>query len=319
MSWTEVGTEVRKAELLPPKFQALVAAARKRGDRWRAAHLVEANKYGGRKRIGFIIWIPSPEILGTAQTGLFAGETSVKTAYRFSRSHPLARSLKEAHHADAFTGWKRKGFRSHGLPTFAHWLEYRAIRERAGKGYHGFKFWQTGMWRRWRDPMARRGWPKYPGAVYKEPHSNPRRSRRVRKNAGWPKHPFLAYGTLVRATQPIRWRDVRIPKGALGKVLRMLDGGEGVHVAFDKYGTMQCLAYEVRPVSGPQTGRAAKNPRVTIQFYRDRNGVIRRWGTGVKSSLPDRRVLLVDYKHGGIFDTWKSGDERNFDLVKRLN
>ena len=178
MSWTEVGTAVKRAELLPPKFQTLVAAARKRGHKWYAAHYIRADKGGGKRRIGFILWIPKPEILGTSQTGLFVGETSEKTAYRFDRSHPLARTLKEAHHADVFSGWKRKGFRSHGMPTFAHWLEYREIRERAGKGHHGFKFWQAAMWRRWRDPMSRRGWPKYPGAVYKQPYSNPR--RRVR-------------------------------------------------------------------------------------------------------------------------------------------
>lgn len=65
-------------------------------------------------------------------------------------------------------------------------------------------------------------------------------------------------------------------------------------------------------------GRPARNPRITIQFYRDRKGVIRAWGTGMQSRLPDRHVLLVDYKHGGIFDTWKSGGGRNFELVKHL-
>ena len=62
-----------------------------------------------------------------------------------------------------------------------------------------------------------------------------------------------------------------------------------------------------------------RTPRITIQFYRDKNGVIRGWNTGAKASLPARHVLLVDYRHGGIFDTWKSGGGRNYDLVKRLD
>lgn len=175
MSWTEVGAAVRKPELLPPKFQALVAAARKRGHKWYAAHYVRADKGGGRRRIGFIVWIPKPGILGFSQTGLFVGETEEKTAFRFERSHPLARTLKEAHHVSVFTDWKRKGFRSHGRPTFAHWLEYREIRERAGKKAHGYEFWRKGMERRWHSGPFR-GWrPQYEGAVYKAAHYNSRR------------------------------------------------------------------------------------------------------------------------------------------------
>lgn len=179
MSWTEVGTAVRKTSLLPPKLQALVEAARRRGHKWYAAHYIRADKGGERRRIGFIIWIPKPEILGTSHTGLCVGETKVKTSYRFTRSHPMARSIKEAHHADVLSGWERKGFRSHGYPTFVHWMEYREIRERAGKTAHGYQFWRAAMVRRWRDPMSGRGWPKYEGAVYKMPYSNPR--RRVRR------------------------------------------------------------------------------------------------------------------------------------------
>src|ERR1700687_205025 len=232
MSWTEIGTAVKRVATLPPKFQALIAPACKRGHKWYAALYIRADKGGAKRQFGYALWIPKPEILAYSTTGLFVGESHEKTVFRYARSHPLARTLKEAHHADVFSDWKRKGFRSHGYPTFVHWLEYREIRKRAGKGSHGFEFWRAGMARRWRDPMSRRGWPKYPGAVYKTAHSNP--------------------------------------------------------------------------------------GRITIQYYRGRSGVIRHWGTGAKGTLPARHVLLVDYKHGGIFDTWMEDGARSWQLVKHL-
>jgi hypothetical protein len=191
MSWTEIGSAVKQVSLLPEKFQRIVAAARKRGHKWFASRYIRGDKGGAKRQIGYAIWIPKAEILGFSQTGIFVGETKEKTAFRFVRSHPLARTLKEAHHADVFTDWKRKGFRSHGYPNFAHWLEYRDIREREKKSVHNFNAWQGVMSRRWRDPMGHRAWPKYPGMVQKPAYYNPNRNVRT-ELVLWGFHP--SYG-----------------------------------------------------------------------------------------------------------------------------
>ncbi len=263
MSWLELGSKITKLDLLHPAIQSVARGALRRGLKWHAYRMVEVNKYGGRQQYGQFLWVPKANLIGHLEvappgSGGFIGHgpKPVPHALRWERPHPLARNIKEVWNAHQWGTYQKGRIRRYGGslssgPEFAHWLEAREAAEREGRTIPPYREWSKEMSEPFHSVWWREGWT----SKGRPPARNPR--RRARRNAGWPKHPFLRYGTPVVATQPIRWKDVRIPKGARGKVLRMLDGGEGVHVDFGRYGTMQCLAYEVRPVGG----HAARNPR----------------------------------------------------------
>ena len=62
---------------------------------------------------------------------------------------------------------------------------------------------------------------------------------------------YIPYGTKVLTTKRVQWHGLNIPKGTPGKVVRMLEGGDGVRVEFDngsKYGSFDLWIGEVRVV-----------------------------------------------------------------------
>jgi hypothetical protein len=60
---------------------------------------------------------------------------------------------------------------------------------------------------------------------------------------------YLPSGTKVRTTKAIHWHNLHIPKGAVGLVDRMLEGGAAARVKFDdRYGSFDCWADELRVV-----------------------------------------------------------------------
>lgn len=44
---------------------------------------------------------------------------------------------------------------------------------------------------------------------------------------------YIPTRTRVKTTKPIRWRDLRIRKGATGEIVRMLEGGLAARIKFD--------------------------------------------------------------------------------------
>jgi hypothetical protein len=61
---------------------------------------------------------------------------------------------------------------------------------------------------------------------------------------------YLPAGTKVRTTKRIQWHGLDIPKGSVGAVTRMLEGGAAASVKFDepKYGSFDCWADELRRI-----------------------------------------------------------------------
>ena len=242
--------------------------------------LYQGRQGRGQAEFGFILWIPKPEILAVATTGLFVGETKEKTAFRYARSHPLARTLKEAHHADVFSDWKRKGWRSHGYPTFAHWLEYREIRKRAGKGHHGYQFWQAAMVRRWRDPDGAARMAEVPGSRLQDAVLEPARASRLRFKD-------LSVGEVFvfGSEHDPRFLTSGLAKGPwIKRSTREYEHVDdvGKPVAQKKYGAFRIIVGSIN-ADVIRVQRPAQNKgRITIQYFRDRDGVIRHWETGAK-------------------------------------
>jgi len=69
----------------------------------------------------------------------------------------------------------------------------------------------------------------------------------------WPRggrQNFLPSGTKVKTTKSVRWHDLHIPRGAAGRIVRMLEGGEAARIMFDNedYGSFDLWVNEFRPV-----------------------------------------------------------------------
>lgn len=62
---------------------------------------------------------------------------------------------------------------------------------------------------------------------------------------------YLPSGSKVKTTKAIDWHGLHIPKGTVGEIVRMLEGGAAAKVKFDdgrKYGSFDCWADELRIV-----------------------------------------------------------------------
>ena len=94
------------------------------------------------------------------------------------------------------------------------------------------------------------------GGVYGK-QSVVRRKRRSRRNP----LSYIPYGTSVKTTKAIHWHGLHIPKGAIGKVERMLEGGEAARVDFgDRYGKFDVWVNEIRPHLRRPATWGRKNP-----------------------------------------------------------
>lgn len=77
------------------------------------------------------------------------------------------------------------------------------------------------------------------------------------------KMPYLPAGTKVRTTKRVQWHGLDIPKGTVGEVVLMLEGGEAVRVKFDdgrRYGSFDVWANEIQVVK-EQRPRPRPTPR----------------------------------------------------------
>jgi hypothetical protein len=346
MSWLELGSRIMKLDKLHSTIQNVARGAIRRGMKWFAYRVTEVDKYGGRQPYGQWLWIPKANLIGHVSIappgsgGFITGQGSktIPFSVSWSRPHPLARTVKEIWYAYNWGHSRRGKLQRYGsrdislAPGYEHWLEAREIAKREGRTIAPWDKWRSEMsepfhstwWRQGEDFRHRR-------AGLERTHWKARSNSR---NPG-PRLRFkdLSVGEVfIFASQ----RDPRFLTSGMAKgpwIKRSTREYEhvddvGKPVAQKRYGAFRIIVGSVNADvirvqnSARNKGRIStsrRNPRITIQFYRDRNGVIRKWGTGSKASLPDRHVLLVDYKHGGIFDTWKKGGGRNFDLVKALD
>lgn len=246
MSWLELGTRIMKVDLLHPSIQNVARGATRRGLKWQAYRISEVSKYGGRQDYGQWLWVPKANLIGHVSiappgSGGFIGkgDKPYYHAVKWSRAHPLARTLKEVWHAYHWGTYERGKIRRYGssissAPEFAHWLEAREAATREGRTIAPYKEWSAEM----SEPFH---------ATWLRARRNPKR-RSTRRN---PVRLYWRYGTKVRTTAAIRWHGLYIPKGTLGKVTRMLDGGDAAHVEFDdgrKYGSFSCFVHELRVV-----------------------------------------------------------------------
>jgi hypothetical protein len=286
MSWLELGSRIMKIDLLHRTIQNVARGAGRRGMKWFAYRLTEVDKYGGRQPYGQWLWIPKANLIGHVSiappgSGGFiqASGPNLQYVVQWERGHPLARTVKEVWHA-------------------YHWGHSRRGRLQR---YGGGDVSNAPLYEHWleaREVAKREGrtipswdeWSKEMSGPFH--HAWWARGRTSKGNCG--KNPGRRCDGCKRATtvhQRMDWPAVRTPSGKLRA----------------PWYCSRCV-------------KVRKNPgRITIQYYRDRSGVIRHWGTGAKGTLPDRHVLLVDYKHGGIFDTWMEDGARTFELVKVLD
>jgi hypothetical protein len=292
MSWLELGSRIMKLDSLHPTIQNVARGALRRGLKWQAYRMIEVNKGGQRQPYGQWLWVPKANLIGRVDiappgSGGFirAKGPNVEYSVQWSRSHPLARNLKEVWHAYNWGHSRRGKLERYGgrdvwnSPSYEHWLEAREVADREGRKISSWDQWSREM----SEPFHSTWWREFRTSKGRSPGQNPRRRCDGCKRA-----------TTVH--QRMDWPGVRTSSGKLRA----------------PWYCSRCVP--VRKARG-----ARRNPLITIQFYRDRSGVIRQWGTGTKASLPDRHVLLVDYKHGGIFDTWKGGGERHYEVVKHLD
>jgi hypothetical protein len=255
MSWLVLGKRIMKLEKLHHTIQNVVRGALKRGLKWQAYNIIEEDKYRHRQPYGQWLWIPKAGLIGHVSiappgSGGFIGrDKPYYHSVRWSRAHPLARDLKEVWRAYNWGTYERGKIRRYGgtlssAPEFAHWLEAREVAKREGRSIASYDEWSKEM----SGPFH---------SAWLRARRNPK-GRHPRRNAGFPKMSYQPYGTKVVTTRPVRWHGLHIPMGTTGKIERMLEGGEAVHVKFDdpKYGSFSLFTYEVRVIKSPRS-----NPR----------------------------------------------------------
>lgn len=302
MSWFELGSRVMKIDNLHPTIQNVARGATRRGMKWFAYRLVEVDKYGHRTPYGQWLWVPKANLIGRVDVAppdsggfIRAKGPNIQYAVSWERGHPLARNVKEVWEAYNW-GHSRRGKlqRYSGdvsiAASYEHWLEAREVAKREGRTIAPWDQWRSEM----SEPFHSTWWRQ--GEDFRHRRAGLERTNwKVRSNRGRPagQNPRRRCDGCKRATtvhQRMDWPAVRTPSGKLRA----------------PWYCSRCV-------------KVRKNPgRITIQYFRDREGVIRHWDTGAKSKLPDRHVLLVDYRHGGIFDTWMEDGARSFQLVKVL-
>lgn len=157
MSWLILGGRITKIDALHPVLQRVARAALKRGLRWQAYHLVEEDKYRNKRPAGQWLWVPKARIIGHLELPSFGTfEGGRKYAIRWSRSHPLARSLKEVWQIHQWGDpqlrrWaRRRGPRTpYPAPSYEHWLEAREVAEREGRTIAPFEKWREELSSAW--------------------------------------------------------------------------------------------------------------------------------------------------------------------------
>ena len=353
MSWFELGSKITKLEKLHPTIQNVARGALKRGMKWIAYRLVEVDKYGHRQPYGQWLLVPKANLIGRVDvappgSGGFItgpGNKTIPFSVSWARPHPLARDIKEVWHAYNWGHSRRGKLERYGsrdvsnAPHYEHWLEAREVARREGRTIASYDKWSSEM----SEPFHSTWWRQ--GEDFRHRRAGLERTNwKARSNRGR----RAPRGVRRNPVRRLRFKDLSV-----GEVFvfgsehdpRFLTSGMakgpwikrstreyehvndvGKPVAQKRYGAFRIIVGSINAdVIRSQTtarnkGRRARmNPgRIVIRFYRDRTGVIRHWGTGTKGTLPKNHVLLVDYKHGGIFDTWMTGKGRNFDFVKAL-
>lgn len=345
MSWMELGSRIMKLDSLHEAIRNVARGATRRGLKWYAYRMIEVNKYGGRQPYGQFIWIPKANLIGHLSVappgsgGFLGRDKPFYHSVHWERPHPLARNIKEVWDVHNWGTYRKGRIRRYSSevpslspsqsPEFAHWLEAREVAEREGRKIAPFREWQKE-----KSDAFHEAWLGQHLTVTGRAESF-RRHPRLNPGAAKLRFKHLAVGdTFIFGSE----RDPRFLTSGMAKGPWIKRGAREYEHVDDvgkapekkRYGAFRIIVGSINAdvirVQPPARNRgwrvrrsARRNPgRITIQFYRDTNGVIRRWGTAQKASLPDRHVLLVDYKHGGIFDTWKQSGERNFELVKLL-